>query len=862
MKKLAIKILSAGLSLALLGGVFCGCAPENDNQDQTGGNGGSDRPSVTVPDLDNGYTYTKQNTDGLMQFYSSDETLDSFLNEYMRRHLRYDEDAIGDLKLGEGSTVWKEWETMSVMWMNTAGIGYSPKETIGNWFSNIYQDAFGYIWMDAGTTTTDWGQSWQFPNMGHSGNTTSGEYYNTSYFNGLNDFAGYNGSSELTSIWQGRSNTGILGKTVAATTGFSDYMTISGNDMKSITYTYETPENGKINWNDEQLDIKQYMGTPFCSPFLELDFSITDYDSLGSTDQVEDVIVYWKGGSGTKNTDWDEDHCVRYSEFCTNYSEKFSAATHIVFPMYAHPNWGKSESLDDAITDMKIEIVFKNGINAEVRLEEVTLAFDGRQVNNNSVYIAAAAYYYQYSQDNEWLARNIDRIRKAMQFLLTYCKGSEQELITVEEFVGHDGSSNYDYYGWKDENGDYGYATNTGTGHGIGDGYWDCPSYPVVSLYCNLYYYKALQGMQYLEKMVAESGIEESGETITVKTADMKNSVDYAETAESLGEKITAFVPKFQEYFWNEETGRFHLGYLPETDKGVEAGVLDTVVDYGFTTYNEEAIELGLATEEQAESIMAWINGERTVEGDTADNSSRSKQIYFYQFAPRWNTKENVYQFWFRFEGKRTGPYGWNKQVQNGGTAAHCAYYDMVAENEVNGSDAAFTKLKNVQSWYETVKEAGGTGLNFYRTYYLKNGIILQGGSSSGVLGLDYEFIEATLLYTTVPTVFFGLGSTSYNCLNIAPQLPSSLDYWKMENLSFADLYYDLSIGDNWVQINSVQGDTAGKTLCVTLDAPAGNFEVRQYNTILTEGTDYVVQNGQVVITVPFRNGRIQIIEK
>ena len=286
------------------------------------------------------------------------------------------------------------------------------------------------------------------------------------------------------------------------------------------------------------------------------------------------------------------------------------------------------------------------------------------------------------------------------------------------------------------------------------------------------------------------------------------------------------------------------------------------MVDYGFTTYNEEAIELGLATEEQAESIMAWINGERTVEGDTADNSSRSKQIYFYQFAPRWNTKENVYQFWFRFEGKRTGPYGWNKQVQNGGTAAHCAYYDMVAENEVNGSDAAFTKLKNVQSWYETVKEAGGTGLNFYRTYYLKNGIILQGGSSSGVLGLDYEFIEATLLYTTVPTVFFGLGSTSYNCLNIAPQLPSSLDYWKMENLSFADLYYDLSIGDNWVQINSVQGDTAGKTLCVTLDAPAGNFEVRQHNTILTEGTDYVVQNGQVVITVPFRNGRIQIIEK
>lgn len=860
MKSVWGKIVSLLLSFVMLGSVCVGCSETGSNGN--GGDGQTDIPSVSVPDLNNGYTYTKQNNDGLMQFYSSDESLDAFLNEYMRRHLRYDDESIGDLKLGDGSTVWKEWEAMSVMWMNTAGIGYSPKENIGNWFSSITQDAFGYIWVDTGTTTSDWGQSWQFPNMGHSGNQTSGEYYNTSYFNGLNDFTGYNGSNELTSIWQGRSDTGVIGQTVAASTGFYDYMTISGNDMKSVVYTYENPEGGTIHWNGSDVEIKPYMATPFCSPFLEIDFSLTDYDSLGSTDQVEDVIVYWKGGSGSKNSEWDNEHCVRYSDFSVNYSEKFSSATHITFPMYAHPNWGKSESMEDAITDMKIEIVFKNGINAEIRLEEVTFAFDGRQVNNNSVFITAAAYYYQYTQDDAWLKKNIDKIRKSMQFYLTYCKGAEQELITVEEFVGHDGSSNYDYYGWKDENGEYGYATNTGVGHGIGDGYWDCPSYPVISLYCNLYYYKALKAMIYLEEMIEASGIEESGETISVRTADMSDIEEYKETISTLTQKANAFVTVFREYFWNEETGRFHLGYLPETDMGVQAGVLDTVVDYGFTTYNEEAIELGLASEEQAESIMSWINGERIVEGDTADNSSRRKQIYFYSFAPRWTTKENIYQYWFRFDGKTSGSYGWDKQVQNGGTAAHCAYYDMVAEDAVNGKDAAFEKLKNVQTWYETVKEAGGTGKSFYRTYYLKNGIILQGGDSSGVLGLDYEFIEAALLYTTVPTVFFGLSSTKYNCLNITPALPASLSYWKMENLSYADLYYDLSIGDNWVQINSVQGDATGKTLCVTLKAPQGNFEVRQHDTILKQGVDYVVEDGQVIITVPFRNGRIQIVNQ
>lgn len=856
MNKLFSKITCMVLSAGLLCGIAAGCAPDKNE------GGAPVAPSVPGIDLNNGYTYQKQNNDGLMQFYSSDESMDAFLNEYMRRHLRYDDDKIGDLKLGEGNTVWKEWEAMSVMWMNTAGIGYSPKTTIGNWFSNIYQDSFGYIWVDQGNTTTDWGQSWQFPHMAHSGNKESGEYYNTSYFNGLNDFTGYNGSSELTSIWTGKSNTGVVGTTVPADTGYSDYMTISGNDMKSITYLYETPESGNITWEDKTVAVKKYMGTPFCSPFLELDFSITDYDSLGSTQQVEDVIVYWKGGSGVKNDDWDEAHSVRYSDFAINRKETFSSATHITFPMYAHQNWGKSESINDAITDMKIEVVFKDGINAEVRLEEVTLAFDGRQVNNNSIFVTAAAYYYQYTQDNEWLQNNIDKIRKAMQFLLTYCKGSEQELITVEEFVGHDGSSNYDYFAWKDENGDLGKKTNTGIGHGIGDGYWDCPSYPMVSLYCNLYYYKALKGMQYLEEMADKSGITESGAEVSVKTADMKNTAKYSETAETLTEKIGKFVPKFQSYFWNEKTGRFHLGFLPENDKGVEAGVLDPVVDYGFTTYNEEAIELGLATEEQAKSIMDWINGVRKVEGDTADNSSRLKQIYYFTFAPRWTTKENVYQFWFDFDGKRSGKYGWNKQVQNGGTAAHCAYYDMVAENAVNGKDAAFTKMKNVQGWYETVKEAGGVGKNFYRSYYIKNGVILQGGDSSGVLGLDYEFIEATLLYTTVPAAFFGLSSTDYNCLNITPQLPAALDYWKMENLSYANLFYDLTIGDNWVQINSLQGDAAGKTVRVTLNAPNGEFEVRQHNKILTAGSDYKVENGKVVITAPFRNGRIQIVNK
>lgn len=876
MKKKITSVAAIALVSVLCAGALAGC-------------GGKKGPTGDpLPDMDVNYTYTKQNNEGLMQFYSSDQAFDSFINEYMRRHLRYDEYSIGDLKVGEGSTVWKEWDAMSVMWMNTAGIGYSPKATVNNWISSITQDAFGYIWMDNGTTTTDWGQSWEFPNMGHSYYVNENNdviFLNTSYLNGQNNINNYrNGSNQLSSIWKATSSTGKSGTLSEASTHFYDSLYISDSDLRWVTFTYEQPENNTIVYDGEDYEVKPLMATPFCSPFLEIDLSITDNDSLGFTEQVQDVIVSWKGGSKTKNTEWDAEHSVSYKDFSSNYKETFSSATHIVLPMYANEYWGTSQELSDAITDMKIEVIFKNGINGEVRLEEVTLAFDGRQINNNGVFVATAAYYYQYTQDDEWLAANIDRIRKAMQFYFTYCgapeavtrTGGKKEdvsaLITTERLVGHDGSSNYDYFGDGSEKFLKTSSLESGAkakcpvnykavGRGIGDGYWDAVNNPCINLYTNTYYYKALKGMLYLERMAAAANV--TGGDVSVKNADMTGDVKYAETPASLQSKIDAFTEQFRTYFWNDETGRFVLGYLADDDPGLVANAVEKTVDYGFTTYNQEAIELGLASQAQAKTITEWINEERLVEGDTAymGGTKVSERIYRFEFAPRWTTKSNTYQFWYRFDGSAKGTYGWNKQVQNGGTALHCAYYDLVAENAVNGADASFSKLKKIQVWYEKVAEKEGEGKNFYRNYYKTISVTPQGGGA-GVVGVDTEFIEAALLYTSIPTAFFGLSSTDHKVLNITPNLPAGLDYWKMENLAYGNIYYDLSIGSNWVQINSVQGDATGLKVRVTLPKPDYDFTIRQHSTTLTEGTDYVVQGDRVVITTALKNGRIQFVKR
>ena len=235
------------------------------------------------------------------------------------------------------------------------------------------------------------------------------------------------------------------------------------------------------------------MAVPFCAPFLEINLTLIDRDSLGHSEQIEDINVYWQlNGSGG----YDEQHKVSYSSFSSNYTEVFPTSSRIVFPMYAHANWGKSET--DTVTGMKIEILFKNGINAQVKIDRIALAFDGRQINNNSAFLSAAAYCYKYTQDEEWLEQNLPKFRKAMQFYFTYCTQEGEELATKANFVGHDGSSNYG----RIAQGQW----SAGVGHGIGDGYWDCISNPLIDAYTNIYYYKALQAMAYLEGAAAEAG--------------------------------------------------------------------------------------------------------------------------------------------------------------------------------------------------------------------------------------------------------------------------------------------------------------------------------------------------------------------
>ena len=83
-----------------------GCTPKN--------------PSGGTSYNSDDYVYEReQGTSTMLKFSSTDEGLDNFLNDYLHRHLRYDDLRIGSLSLGASVMFNKEWEAMSLMYFDS-----------------------------------------------------------------------------------------------------------------------------------------------------------------------------------------------------------------------------------------------------------------------------------------------------------------------------------------------------------------------------------------------------------------------------------------------------------------------------------------------------------------------------------------------------------------------------------------------------------------------------------------------------------------------------------------------------------------------------------------------------------------------
>lgn len=416
-----------------------------------------------------------------------------------------------------------------------------------------------------------------------------------------------------------------------------------------------------------------------------------------------------------------------------------SKVVYSVIPVYKHPKW------TGEIIQLRVNFG-NNQPGTSVNIHSLFTQYDTRHDINGQCYVRACATYFWWSRDINFLRCNINRMRIALRYVMTEHQALEKKYV-FNTWVGHDGRT-----GLKPKpDGSKGQAS----GHGVGDNYWDLIPFGHMDGYATILYYEALQCMASLEKEIEAHP--EWGVAGGVLKFDADTLLKHAAEVKTEGNKL----------FWNPKTGRF----IP----GIDAD--GKTHDYGFTFLNFEAIYYDFATPEHAKTIMGWLNGERIVDGDTAQGAD----IYHWRFAPRATTKRNTEHYVFVWTIPQTIP--WGGQVQDGGAVLGWSYHDLMSRLKVLGPDNAWNRLQEIVKWFDEVQAAGG-----YRAYYDgKREGTLQGSGTAGGLGLDSEFFESVLVPQIMLDGFLGFKPMA-DGFRINPQLPSDWPELEINNIHLHNL--------------------------------------------------------------------------
>ena len=825
MKKIIDKIICGGMALMMLAAVGCG----------------SNTTSAFGP---SNYSYEKK-SENLVHFKSSDESLDFFLNDYFKRHAGniYEngkDQKVSSVSAGDNARqfFWQEW--MSLAFYPISSLQGADADRIAGLrklLSGVPVDRYGYVWQESDMvrdalselTTGEHRMGWPFPTSANTDGMTISW-----------DFNGHDSRP-----WSCNFDAETVGGVYSAS--------VETPTSSSIEFVSPVPRNAT-----EEI-------CAYYSPLLELDLRMYTADSAN----IEDVYVWY---TTSEDPDWSEEKRVSVNEKAFIAYEYTPIYEHMIFlPMYAEEGWNSDKELTSYIKQIKVEIVPKEGkqIAGKFGLSYVRSTFDTRHSNNASILISSLRQDYDYTGDMEYLKENITRARKAMNFYMQMYD-AERHLNDQSYLVGHDSDKTSQ---WESDR----------LAMSLGQGYWDISFMPKYDFQSNMYFYDALVDLAYMENILATNGEEVDKSLATVLTANRQFECgvsEYNHTSESLNQIASDVLKELRKTinnadktgFWSEETGRFVAGYAHAEDRWY---------DYGYTMWNLEAIYYGIATDEQAKSIMDWISGKRIIEQDKY--GSQGEDIYYFELGPRTNTYSTEDQYdnsiycgiWADQQGAKYG----EAQVQNGGAIMYVSFYDLMSRVQTYGANDAYQRLMGIKDWYQEVYDYYIISDNynvhpdrFYwdyyckgkwenpenKTYYPQNGIkgMNERNNGGGVIGIDGEFLESILPLAAIPYGFFGLDSLNGNTIQIAPQLPDALEYLGMENLLFNGVKYDVTIFKNGVMINSVRGETSDLNIQVVLNAPKSGEKVYVNGKTTSR---YTVKESKVYVTLPFASATIEV---
>jgi|GEM_PF-2640351 len=341
------------------------------------------------------------------------------------------------------------------------------------------------------------------------------------------------------------------------------------------------------------------------------------------------------------------------------------------------------------------------------------------------IWISAVAYHYLLTRDKAFLESKdpktgeplLSKVRRAMA-MLTDKLGGSGGLVTIRD------------------------PELQGTPDCKGNTYWDAWPFGHKDAYMNAHFYEACGW--YADLMEAAGDPAESARLRSLRPLIRET---------------------FNSTFWDGEKGRY-IGWIDKDGKRV---------DFGFVFLNLKAVSYGLADGDRATRVMQWIDGGRSIPGDT----SGGEDIYHYKIAPRSTTRaaESEAAPYFKlFWGDdtvatRDSPASWGLNAQNGGMIFYVSYYDLHARKRALGPDNAMKRMNVILE--ETAKD--------HLRRMPKNPTIGIGTA----VGILREFPESGIVPFYFVDGVMGIRPAPGG-LRITPAIPEAWRGATVESLSFA----------------------------------------------------------------------------
>jgi hypothetical protein len=386
---------------------------------------------------------------------------------------------------------------------------------------------------------------------------------------------------------------------------------------------------------------------------------------------------------------------------------------------------------------------------------------DTRHFDTNARFILGCWRHWLWTGDTDFLRKQADRLRSAMNYQLEVLRGKDGLIITPD--------------------------FRTGRHEDLSDNYWDILPFGHLDAYANAIFYASLEAMAQIEDAISDHS-----SLITHHSSSYYRSL------------MRKSHRRYDEVFWDDKAGRF-IGCV-DID-GVRH-------DYGFTFVNLEALFYGLGDADKARRIYQWMEREPTSSGK-ADTYSK------FIFAPRATTIHNPQWGevssdqstvnspesgvspspprpippspppWWTYWWPGT-PYG--DQCQDGGAILYTSFFDLMARTRHLGADNAWKRFTEIMDRYRMPDRLCG-GSPLFR------GEVPQ-QESAGAVGTDYPFPESGL----VPLYFLygvmGIEATP-DGLKITPNLPKALSYAEVKYLDWHGTDLKVRVTRDSVEVTS-----------------------------------------------------------